>query len=455
MTKKDDDARTGATVKRAVIDAPRESDKTFTLVVVEGPDKDRAVTVDGSQASPVLIGKSESCEMRLSDPEVSRRHAAVEPIRLRLLIRDLGSTNGTTVDGVAIVEAYLRGGEIVRIGASAIRVDREIGRAPATRAPFATSFGRVLGASPEMRRIYPFCERLAASDVPLIVEGETGTGKEVLAEALHDAGPRASGPFVVFDCTAVPPNLVEAELFGHERGAFTGAVASRKGVFEQADGGTLLIDEIGDLALSLQPKLLRALERSEVRRVGGDKWIRANVRVIAATRRDLDREVQEDRFRDDLFHRIAVTRIELPPLRRRRGDVRLLAAHFARELGSDDSWMTPDLLRQWDEYAWPGNVRELRNAVARRVALGDLAHEDATHADSGRNTSAVAGADALEEILGLDLPLVKARHRLVEEFERRYVERLLAQHGGSIARAAAASGVARRHFQRLRARGRR
>src|SRR5262249_21894057 len=148
----------------------------------------------------------------------------------------------------------------------------------------------------------------------------TGTGKEVLAEALHEEGPRGSEPFVVFDCTAVPPNLIESELFGHERGAFTGALSARKGVFEQADGGTLLIDEIGDLDLALQPKLLRALERSEVRRVGGNQSIRVDVRLLCATRRDLDREVQAGRFRDDLFHRLAVTRIELPPLRDRRSD---------------------------------------------------------------------------------------------------------------------------------------
>src|SRR5262245_60431404 len=188
-----------------------------------------------------------------------------------------------------------------------------------------------------------------------------------MAEALHEQGPRASQPFVVFDCTAVPPNLVESELFGHERGAFTGAVTQRKGVFEQAHGGTLLIDEIGDLDLPLQPKLLRAIERGEIRRVGADRWIRVDVRVLAATRRDLAREVQAGRFRDDLFHRLAVGRIELPPLRHRRGDVPLLARQVWRELGGDARLLPAEILLKWEDYEWPGNVRELRNAVARQL----------------------------------------------------------------------------------------
>jgi DNA-binding NtrC family response regulator len=302
----------------------------------------------------------------------------------------------------------------------------------------------MVGASAAMRRLYPLCERLAVSSVPVIIEGETGTGKEVLAESLHLRGSLSQGPFVVFDCTAVPPNLVESELFGHERGAFTGAVGSRKGVFEQADGGTLLIDEIGDLPLALQPKLLRAIERSEIRRVGGTRPIRVQVRVIAATRRDLDGAVREGQFRDDLFHRLAVARVELPPLRARLGDVRPLAQHFCRELGADLHTLGEELLRRWEEHAWPGNVRELRNAVSRHLALGELAsHAGTKHA---RNE------DFIERVLAMELPLGEARERVVEEFERRYVERMLAKSEGVVSHAAKASGVARRHFQRVRAR---
>ena len=307
-----------------------------------------------------------------------------------------------------------------------------------------------------MRRLYPLLERLAISDVPVVIEGETGTGKELVAEALHECGPRAAGPFVVFDCTAVAPTLIESELFGHQRGAFTGAVGDRKGVFEQAHGGTLLIDEIGDLPMALQPKLLRVLERSEVRRVGGESARLVDVRVLAATRRNLDREVQSGRFRDDLFHRLAVTRAVLPPLRRRKGDVVLLARAFA-QAGSGAA-LPESLLRSWEEYAWPGNVRELRNAVARRIALGELqgwneaVWDDDAAASSVSLDAVVDGAGVLEGIVSRGLPLNVARQQVLEELERRYVGRVLAEHGGNITRAAAASGIARRQFQRVKRR---
>ncbi|MGH7270919.1 MAG: sigma 54-interacting transcriptional regulator, partial [Polyangiaceae bacterium] len=197
-------------------------------------------------------------------------------------------------------------------------------------------FGRMLGRSAEMRRLYPLCARLAQSEVSVVIEGETGTGKEVLAEALHEASLRAAGPFVVFDCAAVAPSLLESALFGHERGAFTGALAQRIGIFEQAHGGTLFIDEIGELDALLQPKLLRAIERGEVQRVGSSRWEKVDVRILAATRRNLDREVHAGRFRDDLFFRLAVVRIELPPLRERHGDVAVLSAHFWGQIAESD-----------------------------------------------------------------------------------------------------------------------
>jgi transcriptional regulator with GAF, ATPase, and Fis domain len=252
---------------------------------------------------------------------------------------------------------------------------------------------------------------------------------------------------VVFDCTTVAPSLVESELFGHERGAFTGAIATRRGVFEQAHTGTLLIDEIGDLAPHLQPKLLRALERGEVRRVGSEKAIKVDVRVLCATRRDLDHEVQAGRFRDDLFHRLAVARIELPPLRARKGDVRLLAAHFARELGADERALGGELLARWDDSPWPGNVRELRNAVARQLALGDLADQEL----SPRSQESVPpDADYLSHILAQRLPLANARQMVICELERRYVAQVLADNEGNVARAAEASGIGRRYFNMLR-----
>ena len=439
----------------------QEQPGVFVLVVTDGPDRGRAYRLDASLPVRALIGTSPACEIRVGDREVSRRHAALERVGSSLRITDLGSTNGTWVDRVKVIEADLQGGEMLRVGATMFRVDLEDGDGAAAEPPLpsAISFGRVVGASREMRRLYPLCERLAQTNVPVVIEGETGTGKEALAESLHEMGPRAQGPFVVFDCTAVPPSLVESELFGHERGAFTGALQTRKGVFEQAQGGTLLIDEVGDLDPSLQPKLLRAIERFEIRRIGGDKWIRVDVRVLAATRRDLDKEVQAGRFRDDLFHRLAVARIELPPLRHRLGDVTALAMHFWREMGGDPHAIPRDLLQKWEDYAWPGNIRELRNTIARQLALGDLAasQQDRMPASIPPPPGApgASGGDAIDRFVDMDVPYPQARDRILEEFEARYVARVLARHGGDVARAAAASGIGRRYFQKLKARSHR
>jgi transcriptional regulator with GAF, ATPase, and Fis domain len=439
------------TVLRQKVSRPTTSGATFELCVVTGPDVGVRVRIEPSSPARVLVGKSRSCDLQLSDREVSRRHLALEVVGARLRVTDLGSTNGTVVQGLGIAEAFLQGGETVTLGTTTLAVRREPQSAQVALT-MAAGFGRTLGASEAMRRLYPLCEKLAAADVPVVIEGETGTGKEVLAESLHEQGPRAKGPFIVFDCTAVPAGLVESALFGHERGAFTGAVSQHKGVFEQADGGTLLIDEIGDLELGLQAKMLRAIERSEVQRVGGRTWIRTHVRVLAATRRDLDEEVQAGRFRDDLFFRLAVARIELPPLRRRLGDVPLLAQYFWQQMADPGTPIPPGFLQRLSAYSWPGNVRELYNAVARKVALGDLASTGAHPATSQPLAPIAEGADAIEAILSLDLPFPRAKDQVVAQFEQRYVERVLARHGGNVVRAAQASGIARRYFQIIHAR---
>ncbi len=442
---------TGSTsVRDLVADLP---DGTFVITVEDGPAAGRSLALDGAAPSRLLVGKSSACDLRLEDPEVSRRHCALELVGRRLRVTDLASTNGTWVDHVALRDGWLSGGETLRVGSTRLRVERRPeGRNPAV--PPGSAFGRMLGSSRTMRRLYPLCRKLADATVPVLIEGPTGAGKEVLAEALHEEGPLAERPFVVFDCTAVPPSLVESELFGHEKGAFTGALGTRKGVFEQADGGTLFIDEIGDLDPSLQAKLLRAIDRGEVRRVGGDGWQRVKVRILSATRRDLEQEVQAGRFRDDLFHRLAVARIELPPLAARAGDVAILAAHFWRQAGGPGA-PSPALLDRWSTHPWPGNVRELRNAVLRAVALGDVDPRDAETPEP-KETHEVArpGSDFIGDVVGAGLSLAEARARVVDELERRYVERVLAEHGGAISRAAAASGVARRHFQRIKARTR-
>jgi DNA-binding NtrC family response regulator len=432
---------------------PEGAPAAFTLLVVEGPDRGAELKIDGSEPSRPLVGQSPACALRLADRLVSRRHAALELTERGLRVADLSSTNGTFVNGLRVESAFLKGGEIVRVGETSLRVEARGEPAPSSTSN-AMRFGRVIGGSPEMRRLYPLCERIAQSTMPVLIEGETGTGKEMLAEALHECGPRANGPFVVFDCTAVPPNLLESTLFGHEKGAYTGAVAARKGVFEQAHGGTLLIDEIGDLELALQSKLLRAIERSEVQRVGGTGFVRCDARVLCATRRDLDREVAAGRFRDDLYFRITVARVELPPLRQRTGDIELLCAHFWRALGGDGP-VPSELLQRAQDYPWPGNVRELYNAVVRWRALGTLGLSDAPAQPAAPQPSPqppILARDVIDEVLALALPFPASRDRVMSEFERRYVERVLALHGGSVARAAEASGIARRYFQIIRAR---
>jgi DNA-binding NtrC family response regulator len=295
-----------------------------------------------------------------------------------------------------------------------------------------------------MRVVFAVCQRLAAADVPVVIEGETGTGKELVAECLHEASARAAGPFVVFDCAATPRHLTEAALFGERD-------AAKVGVFELANGGTLLLDEIGDLDLAAQGALLRVIERGELRRLGDDRVTKVSVRTLAATSRDLDKLVETGKFRDDLFFRLAVGRVDLPPLRRRAGDVPLLAEHFFRALAAAAA--PRDFFDRYEDYHWPGNVRELQNAVARFVALGPaaaLVGQRARHAVGAARSE--PPADVLTQVLEANLPFTQARQRVLDAFEHAYVERLLAAHGGNVARAAAASGIARRYFQLLRAR---
>jgi DNA-binding NtrC family response regulator len=465
--------QTSVSSLRALVDELPEG--TFVLRVLDGPAAGTTLEIDGSAPTSTLVGKSLSCTLQLTDEAVSRRHCAFDVVGPQLKLTDLGSTNGTWVGDVQIQEARLRGGETIRVGETHLAVER---RADGKNPPVgsASSFGRMIGESRAMRRLYPLCARLAAAQIPIVIEGETGTGKEVLVEALHDEGPFASGPFVVFDCTTILPSLFESELFGHEKGAFTGATNLRRGAFEQAHGGTIFLDEIGDCPLDQQAKLLRVIERGEVRRVGGDKWIRCQVRIVAATRRNLDAEVQKGRFRDDLFHRLAVGRIELPPLRARRSDIPLLARHFWKQAGGTGS-PPARLLTRWNDEAWPGNVRELRNAVMRVVALGeegvvaplaDWSTDDESEAASPATSTApnavvqsdestgedARSTDFFADLIAEDLPLAEARQRAIDELERRYLTRLLARFDGNVTKAAAATGIARRHLQRLRAKAR-
>jgi len=445
MTDEADDQLTTQLAKRMALAPP--SSAAWVMRVLDGADAGKGFRIDDVATRRVLIGQSPACDVQLSDRSVSRRHAAFEsdPGGVRLV--DLGSRNGTWVGRLRIRDTYVNDGEVVRFGDASVRLETD-GVLHTLSASEDVSFHRCIGASPEMRRLYPLLQRIAAADVPVLIEGETGTGKEVVAEAIHEASPRSRGPFVVLDCTTVSSSLLEAELFGHERGAFTGAVSSRVGLFEEANGGTLFIDEIGDLDIGLQAKLLRALERKEVRRVGSSTTVKLDVRIVAATRRDLDREVQARRFRDDLFYRLAVARVELPPLRKRQGEVAFLTRFFWLKMGGDDSTLSPDVVQRFEGYDWPGNVRELSNAVARQLALGDFE----VPLRSGEFAALASGpVDAIDKIVRSGQPLPIARQSVLEEFERRYVEHMLALHGGNVTRAAAASGIGRRYFQMVRA----
>jgi two-component system response regulator HydG len=451
-----------STIAQRLGEVASEASVAFSLTVCAGTSNGASVPVDGGEVSRVLVGVSPTCQLRIEDRLVSRRHAAFELVGPRLRVTDLESTNGTTVNGVSIERALVGHGDLVRVGDTTIRIDR-IGTPARVPASMEMGFGRVVGSSLQMRRLYPLFARLAKVSVPVIIEGETGTGKEVLAESLHEMSPRASAPFIVFDCTTVAPTLMESALFGHERGAFTGAVSSVRGAFERAHTGTLLIDEIGELDIALQAKLLRAIERAEIQRIGSERVLKVDVRVLAATRRDLDREIQEGRFRDDLFFRLAVARVELPPLRAREGDIGVLARQFWKQLGGDPSAIPYEAFARFEGYTWPGNIRELFNAVMRLLALGEWA-DTASPAQGqgqghgqGHGTPPTRGGDGddgdpIAEILRLGLPLPRARERAVQELERRYVERVLLEHDGSVARAAAASGIALRYFQLIRAR---
>jgi DNA-binding NtrC family response regulator len=426
--------------------------RSFVLRIEAGAPAARVLRIDETTPSPLLVGSSQVCALQIHDARISRRHFSLEPAERGLRLRDLDSTNGTHVENVQVVEAVLEGGERIEIGSTVLRLERDRGR-PAAELSTEAHFHGVFGASVRMRQLYPLFARLASSQIPIVLEGETGTGKEAVAEAIHAASPRAAGPFVVFDCTAAAQNLLESDLFGHERGAFTGAVGSRLGAFQQAQGGTLLIDEIGDLDLGLQPKLLRAIERMEVRPLGATHPVRVDVRLMAATRRDLDREVQDGRFRDDLFHRLAVARVELPPLRKRLGDISVLARHFWGELSGDNTDSSAreppaELIRRWERDPWPGNVRQLRNAVARVLALGD----SMAAFEASLRAPADSPLDFIEQVLRQRLPLPVARERVVHEFERRYLDDALRAHEGNVTHAARDSGIALRYFQLLRSR---
>jgi DNA-binding NtrC family response regulator len=326
------------------------------------------------QKSLVSIGTLPENDLVLTDPTVSRRHAVVEEKSTGYVLRDTDSTNGTFLNEVRVREGYLAPGSIIRLGQTEISFSPLEERIENLKNNL-DHFGKLTGSSSPMREVYGILDRLAPTDVTVLLEGETGTGKELAAHAIHSHSRRATGPFVVVDCGAIASNLVESELFGHEKGAFTDAVKTRQGAFELADGGTIFLDEVGELSLDLQPKLLRALDQRESKRVGADKPVLLNVRVISATNKDLEKEVKAGKFREDLYYRLSVVRIHMPPLRSRREDIETIAspilAVISSEIGKRISGLSSEALSALTAYPWPGNVRELKNVLGRAAALCD------------------------------------------------------------------------------------
>jgi len=418
---------------------------SVALAVVDGPSRGARAQV-GSEIA--RIGTADGNDLVLADRTVSRFHCEVSVRGNTIVIRDCGSTNGTLIDGVRVREAEIPPGTLVRIGGSALRV--ELGEEPAfVEVSGRSAFGELVGASVELRRVYAILERLAQTDATVLVQGETGTGKDVLARSLHAASRRADRPFVAVDCGAIPEHLVESELFGHVKGAFTGATADRRGVFEEADGGTLFLDEIGEMPLALQPKLLRAIESRSIRRVGGTGARTVDVRIVAATNRSLASSINDGSFREDLYYRLAVIEVRLPPLRARRDDIPVLAAHFFRMFGGDGA-LPAEFVAGLVGRGWPGNVRELRNYIERSVSLGTIAPRAA--APAAPLAPGPVPPDSIERFVALHLPLKEARRAWTESFELVYVRAMLKLVGGNVTRAAERAGVSRRFLQRMVAR---
>jgi DNA-binding NtrC family response regulator len=418
----------------------------FRLLVV---DSAAGTGVWESSGAVCSIGSADGNDLQIADETTSGFHCDIRVTGDGVRIFDLDSTNGTVVDGVHVKEAFLRNGSLIRLGAAKVRFELAEG-GNRLLVSDRTSFGELHGESVPMRASFALMEKAAASDATVLLEGETGTGKGQAAEAIHRASGRADRPFVVVDCGAIPANLLESELFGHEKGAFTGAQTRRSGAFEEADGGTIFLDEIGELPLDLQPKLLRALENRHVRALGTSAYRPVDVRIIAATNRDLRGEVNQGRFRADLFFRLSVVRIVMPPVRQRPEDMELLVRKLLRNLGAGEAslerFCDPAFVSGLSRSAWPGNVREVRNYLERCLVFEEpmpLGEHDPSSA--GIAPAAPGGAAAIDPAV----PYAEARRQAQEAFEAAYVRALLDAHGGRVSAAARAAGIGRVYLYRL------
>jgi two-component system response regulator GlrR len=399
--------------------------RQWKVVVVDGPDAGKSMERRGGT---IVLGAHRDADLTLSDPAVSRYHAELRLLPEGVFVVDLGSRNGTKVGGVRVERALVPPGGTFRVGKTELAVRAEDER---VRVGGAEAFGDFKTKTNSARRVLAQMKLVAPTEATVLIEGETGTGKELLARAIHAHSARADGPFIVVDCGAVTDSLLESQLFGHEKGAFTGASEARAGAFEAANGGTVFLDELGELPLELQPKLLRVLEARTVRRLGSVEDRRVDVRFVAATNRNLESMVAKGQFRGDVFYRVAVVRARIPALRDRPDDVPLLAADAAERISGGRITLTRDAVDALMSYDWPGNARQLRNVIERAVALSQ----------SGR----ISAVDLFGDENGAEdaLTFKSRKDQVIAEFEARYVRGLLARHDGNVSSAAREAGMSR------------
>jgi transcriptional regulator with GAF, ATPase, and Fis domain len=420
--------------------------RRYKVSVVAGPDVGSSAEID---SGTFLVGTHQNTDLRLSDKGVSRYHLELQLRSDGLKVTDLDTTNGTFQGSTRIGSVILNGPARLKLG-----TNTEVEISPAdvqvTIGGFESEkFGQAIGGSKSMKELFALLDRVSATEATVLLEGETGTGKELLAEAVHLRSPRRERPFVVVDCGALPRDLIGSELFGHVRGAFTGALNNKRGLIEEADGGTLFLDEVGELPLDLQPQLLRALEKREVRPIGEVRARKVNIRVIAATNKNLAEEVRNGKFREDLYFRLAVVRAQVPPLRKRKEDIPLLVRNFLVDLKREDFQLSSDVLAQLMAHDWPGNIRELRNIVERGLSLesGSLPLEVAGSVGELTGDAGDYSGGMHKDVL--NKPFKEAKGLLVESFEREYLTHLLARHNGNISRAALEAGIDRNYIHRL------
>lgn len=406
------------------------------FMVIKGPDRGEAVRLT---ADPVSFGSGSQCTLVLTDKTVSRTHLEARLVGDEVVLTDCGSTNGTFIQGSRFEKIAIGFGAEVKLGRTVIKFlpDEEVVE-PEPSAQ--TVFGSIVGADTKVRQMFTLLSDVAPTNATVLIEGETGTGKELIAEEIHHHSPRRDGPFVVFDCGSVPRELIESMLFGHVKGSFTGAIADRRGAFTEAHGGTIFLDEIGEMALDLQPSLLRVLDKRAVRKIGSNTYDKIDVRVVAATNRDLRAEVAKKTFREDLYYRLAVIRVGVPPLRERGSDIPLLISHFINSFAPGLT-VSPEDMARLVRHSWPGNVRELRNVIERACLLArgtSINLEDALVTETAPSLG-----------IRTDLPFKEAKGQLVEMFEREYIEDLMRRHKMNLSAGAREAQIDRKYLREL------